>query len=83
MQMRRFCLIKQFGKGHEYFAIGGLSISPNNSWLAYGVDTVSRRIYEIFFKNLNTGETLTTSIKNNTGSVAWANDNQTVFYTSK
>ena len=70
-------------KGHEYFAIGGLSISPNNSWLAYGVDTVSRRIYEIFFKNLNTGETLTTSIKNSTGSVAWANDNQTVFYTSK
>ena len=70
-------------KGHEYFAIGGLSISPDNKWLAYGVDTVSRRVYEIHFKNLKTGKTLPTTIKNTTGSAAWANDNQTVFYTSK
>ena len=50
-------------KGHEYFAIGGLSISPDNKWLAYGVDTVSRRVYEIHFKNLKTGKTLPATIK--------------------
>ena len=43
-------------KGHDYFAIGGRSVSPNNKWLAYGVDTLSRRIYKIHFKNLETGE---------------------------
>ena len=70
-------------KGHDYFAIGGRTVSPNNRWLAYGVDTLSRRIYEIHFKNLETGEILQTTIKNSSGSVAWANDNNTVFYTSK
>ena len=70
-------------KGYDYFSIGGMSISPDNKWLAFGVDTVSRRVYEVRFKNLKTGDILETSIENSTGSVAWANDNQTVFYTSK
>ena len=37
----------------------------------------------MFFKNLATGEVLAKAVPNTTGSVAWANDNKTVFYTSK
>ena len=59
-------------KGYDYFSIGGMSISPDNKWLAFGVDTVSRRVYEVRFKNLKTGDILETSIENSTGSVAWA-----------
>ena len=70
-------------EGFDYFALGGRRVSPDNKWLAYGVDTLSRRIYEIHFKNLETGEILETTIPNSSGSVAWANDNETVFYTSK
>ena len=70
-------------EGYDYFAIGGMSISPDNQWLAYGVDTLSRRFYKIFFKNLISGDTLEQTIPNTTGGVAWANDNKTVFYTSK
>ena len=70
-------------KGHDYFAVGGLDVSPDNQWMSYGVDLVSRRIYTIHFKNLVTGEVLEQTIPNSTGSVAWANDNKTVFYTSK
>ena len=70
-------------KGYDYFSIGGMSISPNNKWLAFGVDTVSRRVYEIRFKNLESGDLLDETIENSTGGVAWANDNETVFYTSK
>ena len=73
----------ELAKGYDYFAVGGRNISPDNNWLAYGVDTLSRRIYEVHFKNLTTGEVLNNTISNSTGSVAWANDNQTVFYTSK
>ena len=69
--------------GFDYFAVGGRRVSPDNKWLAYGVDTLSRRLYEIHFKNLETGEVLKTTIPNSSGSVAWANDNKTVFYTSK
>lgn len=70
-------------EGHDYFAIGGMSISPNNKWLSYGVDTLSRRYYKIYFKNLVSGDVLEQTIPNTTGGAAWANDNKTVFYTSK
>ena len=69
--------------GKDYFAVGGWSVSPNNDWLAYSTDYVSRRIYTVHFKNLLTGETIQNAISNSSGSVAWANDNRTVFYTSK
>ena len=70
-------------EGYDYFAVAGISVSPDNEWLAYGVDTLSRRFYNVFFKNLVTGEVLEQTISNTTGAVAWANDNKTVFYTSK
>ena len=70
-------------KGHDYFAVGGMDVSPDNQRMSYGVDLVSRRIYTIYFKNLVTGDVLKQTIPNSTGSVAWANDNKTVFYTSK
>ena len=70
-------------KGHDYFSLGDFDISPDNQWMVYSVDTLSRRIYELFFKNLTTGKTLLETVPNTTGSVAWANDNKTLFYTSK
>jgi oligopeptidase B len=73
----------ELAEGYDYFAIGGMSISPNNVWLAYGVDTLSRRYYEIFFKNLITGEVLKETVPATNGYIAWANDNQTIFYTAK
>ncbi|MDG2397832.1 MAG: S9 family peptidase [Candidatus Marinimicrobia bacterium] len=70
-------------KGHNHFAVGGMNVSPDNQWMSYGVDLVSRRIYTIYFKNLMTGDVLKQTIPNSTGNVAWANDNMTVFYASK
>ena len=70
-------------EGQEFFMLGGLSVSPNNKLIAYGVDTVSRRKYTIHFKNLETGETLEDAIPLTTGSAVWANDNKTVYYTLK
>ena len=70
-------------EGQEFFMLGGLSVSPNNKLIAYGVDTVSRRKYTINFKNLETGETLEDAIPLTTGSAVWANDNKTVYYTLK
>jgi len=75
--------VNKMAEGHEYFSVGGMSISTNNKFLAYGVDTVSRRKYTIHIKNLETGEILEDNIPLTTGSSAWANDNKTIFYTSK
>src|SRR6218665_2346625 len=70
-------------KGHSFFQLGGLSISPDNKFATFGTDTVGRRIYTIQVKNLETGEILSDKIQNATGSSVWANDNQTIFFTRK
>lgn len=70
-------------QGKEYCHVTGLSISPNNSVLIYGIDYVSRRMYTLHAKNLVTNQTFDFVIENTTGSAIWANDNVTFFYTSK
>lgn len=73
----------EMAKGHDYFNLGGIAISPNNKLAAFGVDTVSRRQYTLQIKNLETGEILDDKIENTTGGGVWANDNETLFYTRK
>ena len=73
----------EMSQGHEYFRIGGIDISPNNKIMAYSVDTVSRRLYTIKFKNLESGEEGVHSIPNTSGGATWANDNKTIFYNQK
>lgn len=70
-------------EGKSYYAAAGLNVSPDNRLLAFGEDTVSRRQYNLRFKNLQTGELLEDIIPNTTGSAVWANDNKTIFYTMK
>jgi oligopeptidase B len=70
-------------EGHAYFNLGGVSVSPDNTYASFGIDTVSRRKYTIQIKNLKTGEILPEQIETTTGGSTWANDNQTLFYTRK
>ena len=70
-------------EGHNYFAIGGRSVSPDNNLLVYGVDTISRRQYTLYIKDLSTGEVFADRIPETTGGATWANDNKTLFYTKK
>lgn len=73
----------EMAEGHSYFHLSGLSISEDNKWASFGVDTVSRRQYTIQVKNLETGEILPLKIENTTGGSTWAGDNKTLFYTRK
>jgi len=73
--------VNELAEGHEYFAARGLRLSAGQDLLAYGVDTVGRRIYTIKVKNLTSGEMLPDEISEVTPNMAWANDNKTLFYT--
>ena len=73
----------EMAKGHEYFRLVGINISPDNTKAIFGIDTVSRRQYTLKVKDLITGEIFDTSIKNSTGGSAWAKDNEHFFYTLK
>jgi oligopeptidase B len=69
--------------GLKFFAVSAVVPSPDSTLIAYGVDKVSRRKYEIHFKNLMTGEVLPDALPTTDGVPVWANDNRTVFYTVK
>lgn len=75
--------VNAMARGYAYFAVGGGSVSPDTKILAYAVDTVSRRNYSIYFKNMETGEMLPDIVPMATGSVVWANDNKTIFYVQR
>jgi oligopeptidase B len=67
-------------KDLAYFDLGAMAVSPDNKILAYATDTLSRRVYNVYFKNLETGELFKDLVKGATGSLAWADDNKTLFY---
>ena len=70
-------------EGHSYFKLVGISISPDNKKVSFGIDLTGRRQYTIHIKDLITDEIFKDSIENTTGSSSWANDNSTLFYTKK
>lgn len=75
--------VDEMARGSAYYAAAGFSVSPDNRYLAYGVDKLSRRQYTIHIKDLETGQTLKDAIPNTQADPTWAADNQTLFYTAK
>ena len=70
-------------KDHSYFRLVGLSVSPNNQYVSYGVDTTGRRQYKLLIKDLKSNKVLKEKVWNTTGGSTWANDNKTLFYVLK
>jgi len=75
--------VNEYGDKHEFVSVGGLDVSPDNRYLSFGLDTVSRRRYTIFVKDLETGEMMEDVINNTGASVAWSNNSKTFFYVQK
>lgn len=75
--------VNELANDYEYYQISGISVSPDNKKVAFGVDTLSRRIYTINIKNLITGELLKDKIKGVNSYATWATDSETIFYTGK
>ena len=72
--------VNAMAAGKDYFAVGARDISQDNRLLAYADDSNGRRQYTIRFKDLATGKTLPDVIPGSSGSMAWADDNKTLFY---
>ncbi|MEN8797993.1 MAG: S9 family peptidase [Flavobacteriaceae bacterium] len=73
----------EMARGHEYFHLKGISVSPDNKMATFGIDTVSRRQYTMQVKNLQNGQIYPDKLENTTGTAVWADDNETIFYTAK
>ncbi|WP_421668965.1 S9 family peptidase [Shewanella chilikensis] len=75
--------VNRRAEGQEFYALGGVSVSPDEQILAFAEDTLSRRIYSVYFKDLATGEQLADKLTGVDGRVVWSNDNRYVFYIAK
>lgn len=75
--------VNDMAEGHAYYQVAGLSIHPNKQKIAFGEDTVSRRIYTIYTKDLITGEITQVTEGECTGGSTWSADGNYLFYTVK
>jgi oligopeptidase B len=75
--------VNELAKDLAYCQVSGLNVSPDNTKLTYGIDTLSRRIYTIKVKDLTSGKMLKDEIHGVSSYAAWAADSKTFFYTSK
>src|SRR5256884_277045 len=67
-------------EGHSFLGLGSFEVSDDNQLLAYSTDTTGFRQYVLQVKDLRSGATHPERFERVT-SVAWASDNQTLFYT--
>lgn len=72
--------VNKLAEPFDYYNVSGLSVSPDNRYLAFGEDTLSRRIYNIRIKDLETGKILEERINNTTGSSVWSADGKQLLY---
>ena len=75
--------LNRLAEGREYCSVSTLKVSPDNQVLAYAVDYVGRRFYDIRFRDLETGADREEVISQVTGNLAWANDGKHLFYSKQ
>lgn len=74
--------LNELAEGHDFFSMGGSSISRDGALLAYGTDVVGDERYTIRVKNLENGELLSDVITGARGGVTWARDGLSFYYTT-
>src|SRR5882724_1662599 len=74
--------INELAKGQVFMSVAAFEISPDADLLAYSYDNTGFRQYTLAVKDLRTGKTLLDHAER-VGSVVWANDSQTIFYTQE
>ena len=74
--------VNELAKGQPYMALGAISVSPNGNLLAYTTDNTGFRQYTLHLRDLTAGSELTDSAER-VGSIAWAADSATLFYTTE
>ncbi|MBI4546686.1 MAG: S9 family peptidase [Ignavibacteriae bacterium] len=72
----------ELAKSFRYLRLGAFSVCPDQSMLAYSLDTNGSEHFNLSIKNLNDGSPLSDRIPDMV-SIVWAMDNKTLFYTTR
>jgi len=68
-------------EGHDFHAVGAMTVSPDHSLLAWSEDTAGDEAFTLRVRELATGVDLGDEIPNTYYGVEWGNDDRTIFYT--
>jgi oligopeptidase B len=71
----------ELARGHDYFELGFVEPSPDQSLLAYAADYTGAELFELRFRDVTNGKELEDVVKDVYYGAAWAADNGTFFYT--
>ena len=74
--------VNQLAQGQTFMTVQAFAVSPDGNLLAYSYDNTGFRQFALAVKDLRTGKTLADHAER-VGSVVWAGDNQTIFYTQE
>ncbi|MDF9715590.1 S9 family peptidase [Nocardioides sp. ChNu-153] len=74
--------LDELAEGHEFFSLGGSSISPSTTLLAHATDTVGDERYTVRVKDLATGDLLADELTGVLGGVTWNRDSDAFYYTT-
>jgi oligopeptidase B len=74
--------LNELAEGHDFFSLGGSSISPDATLLAYSTDLVGDERYTVRIKDLRTGELLPDEITGVLGGATWDREGAHVYYTT-
>ncbi len=66
--------------GVEYFGVGDLEVSHNDTLLAYSLDTKGSEYYKIFIRDISTNKLVTKEIMDTSGSIIFSLDDKYIFY---
>jgi oligopeptidase B len=72
--------VNKLAEGQKFMSVGRYEVSDDGNLLAYSTDNTGYRQYVLHVKDLRTGQDLSDHAEK-TGTVLWAADNKTIFYT--
>jgi oligopeptidase B len=74
--------LNELAQGQAFLSLGAFAVSDNGRYLAYSTDTTGFREYTLVVKDMESGQLLPFRVERS-GSVAWATDDATLFYTTE
>jgi oligopeptidase B len=73
--------VNELAKGEKFMALGAVAVSDDGRLVAYSTDNTGFRDYRLHVKDLRTGKVIESPV-DKVVTIAWAADNQTLFYTT-
>ncbi len=70
----------ELAEGHDFFSLGGATVTPDGSLLAFSTDTVGDERFLLRVKDLRTGELLPDEVPGTLGGATWDLKGTVLFY---